>query len=515
MSESQRALETQRRPAPPKALVASPAVKAEPKKGPVRRSSARKGQGRAPANPAIRLANGLLTVLAILMMVVGAAAIWYDDQLARPGPLKEARPFVVRKGEGARDIAHRLEKEGIVTNAYVFVAHYVSRTVAAWFGGKPLQIKAGDYEFPPEASITDIAEVLDDGKSVLARVRVPEGLTSFAIVEQLRKDRYLAGEIAVIPAEGTLLPETYKFGRGMQRQAFLEMLHAEQRKVLDEAWPKRKADLPLKSPEEALILASIVERETGRNDDPADIASVFVNRLKRAMPLQSDPTILYGMFGGQVQWARPIQKTEIAQRTEHNTYQIKGLPPTPICNPSRASILATLQPSTTNYLYFVAGGNGTSVFSETLDQHNAAVAKWRKIEKDIRARQAEAAKTEAAKSDPVKPVQPAAASPPVAPATAAQPAPSPVQTALPPSTSTRAVVRAAPPPGQAAAPASPVSPVAPASPVSPVAPAQPVATAGASSADPAAAQAGTAAASPPAAAAGTSEVPLPVRKPKR
>ena len=192
-----------------------------------------------------------------------------------------------------------------------------------------------------------------------------------------------------MPPEGTLLPETFVLQRGANRQGILDMMAAEQRKLLDRLWETRKADLPLKTAADAIVLASIVEKETGRNDERERVAAVFVNRLKRNMRLQSDPTILYGIFGGKVVWGKPILRSEISQRTQHNTYQIDGLPPTPICNPGRAAIEAVLNPADTKELYFVADGNGGHTFSETLKEHNAGVQRWRSVEKEMKARQGE------------------------------------------------------------------------------------------------------------------------------
>jgi UPF0755 protein len=295
----------------------------------------------------------------------------------------------VRKGEGAHDIARRLEAEGIISSQHVFVAHYVARGLAGWAGGKSLQLKAGEYELQAGTSMRQVAEILGEGKSLLYRVTIPEGLTSHQIVERLKADPNLTGDVTAVPSEGTLLPDTYRFSRGMTRQGLMELMQEERRKMLEKAWANRQPDLPLSTPEEAVILASIVERETGRNDERSRIAAVFVNRLRQGIRLQSDPTILYGLFSGQVAWGRPIYKNEIQQKTAHNTYQIDGLPPTPICNPGRVAIEATLNPAKTSDLYFVADGAGGHVFSQTLKDHNAAVVNWRKVEKDIRARSSE------------------------------------------------------------------------------------------------------------------------------
>jgi UPF0755 protein len=279
------------------------------------------------------------------------------------------------------------------------------------------------------ASIRQVIDLLSEGRTISYKVTIPEGLTSHQIVERLKADANLSGEIAAVPAEGSLLPETFMVERGTARQAIVDRMHAEARKLAEKAWAQRKKDLPLKSLEEAIILASIVEKETGRSDERERVAAVFVNRLKANMRLQSDPTILYGLGAGKTVWSRPIQKNEIMQKTAHNTYQIDGLPPTPICNPGRASIEAVLNPADTKELFFVADGTGRHVFAETAKEHSANVLKWRAVEKDIKGK---AAAPLSAGDTPTTGAAPAEA----------QPKPK-----------TRAVIRTAPPPAKKAKPA--------------------------------------------------------------
>jgi UPF0755 protein len=344
----------------------------------------------------LRAINGLMTFCVVLLAGIGTGAVWLDREFAKPGPLAETKLFVVRRGEGARDIAQRLESEGVVTSQHIFVAYYVARSTLAMFGQPPLQLKAGDYQFEPNQSIREVANEMAEGRSVLASVTIPEGLTSYQVVERIKADPGLTGQIANIPPEGSLMPDTYKVPRGAPRTAAIDLMQQESRKFLEKAWAERAENLPFKTPDEALIMASIVEKETGKRDERERVAAVFINRLRQGMRLQSDPTILYGLFGGQVSWGKPIQRNEIQSRTAHNTYQINGLPPTPICNPGRASILATLRPADTRDLYFVADGQGGHIFSETLRDHNSAVTTWRKVEKDIRAKQADAQQRAAA-----------------------------------------------------------------------------------------------------------------------
>jgi UPF0755 protein len=209
---------------------------------------------------------------------------------------------------------------------------------------------------------------------------VPEGLTSEQIVARLLENDGLAGQIKEIPHEGTLLPETYKFTRGMTREQIIQRMQQAHRRVLQEVWERRMQDLPVKTPEQLVTLASIVEKETGRPDERTRVAAVFVNRLKKRMRLQSDPTIIYGLTGGKGSLGRPLVKSEIEQPTPYNTYVVDGLPPGPIANPGRASLEAAANPARTKELYFVADGNGGHVFSENYAEHQKNVARLRGIE---------------------------------------------------------------------------------------------------------------------------------------
>jgi UPF0755 protein len=400
-------------------LTRSPAEALEPTRGPLRPSGPRRRRAARGLSPFFRILNTLLTLTAVGLGVFGIGAYWISTELNRDGPLKEARNFVVPRGEGAHDIAKRLETDGVITSQQMFVTHYITRYVMSWVGGQTLQIKAGEYDIPPGASLKLVSEILGEGRSTLQRVTIPEGLTSTQIVARLRADANLTGEITAIPAEGTLLPDTYKYSRGMTRQQAIELMQAEQRKLVERLWAARQPDLPVKTIEEAITLASIVEKETGSKDERDKVAAVFVNRLRQNIRLQSDPTILYGLFLGEVAWGRPIYKSEIQQKTAHNTYQIDGLPPTPICNPGKSALEATLNPAKTNDMYFVANGQGGHVFTQNLKDHNAAVATWRKVEQDIRAKQAAAAAAGTAKAAPKTPVSSAAA---VAPAPDSTPA---------------------------------------------------------------------------------------------
>ena len=280
------------------------------------------------------------------------------------------------------------------------MAGYYIAKATSWRDTRRLQqLKAGSYEIPERASIRSVIDILAEGRTVTHRVTIPEGLTSHQIVERLRADPNLTGEITEVPPEGSLLPETLILQRGAPRQAVIDSLRAEMRKLMEKLWAQRQKDLPFKTWEEAIILASIVEKETGRNDERERVAAVFINRLRQNMRLQSDPTILYGISAGKTVWNRPILRSEIVQKTSHNTYQIDGLPPTPICNPGRAAIEAVLNPASTKDLYFVADGNGGHVFAETLKEHNANVQKWRAIERERENKEKESADKDGKDSD--------------------------------------------------------------------------------------------------------------------
>jgi UPF0755 protein len=401
-----------RRPADPHytsrtsgALARSPSEQLEPTR-PLARSRPKRQyryRAREPGRSSglFRLVSGVFTLSLLLMAIIGGVALALHSWVNAPGPLAASKAVVVPKGEGIHDIATRLERDGVITDRRLFIAGYLMAKATAW-GDKTRspQLKAGDYLIPEAASIRNVIDILSEGKTISHRVTIPEGLTSQQIVERLRADASLTGEVSDVPPEGALLPETFIIPRGTQRQAVLDNMRLESRKLMEKLWDQRQKGLPFKTWEEAVVLASIVEKETGRNDERERVAAVFLNRLRQNMRLQSDPTILYGLSAGKTVWNRPIQKNEIAQKTAHNTYQIDGLPPTPICNPGRASIEAVLNPASNKDLYFVADGNGGHIFAETLKDHNANVQKWRVIEKEREKEREKAAKAVAPGAPP-------------------------------------------------------------------------------------------------------------------
>ncbi len=340
--------------------------------------------------PVVRFLNNVMTLL--FLGVIGLAILFYfvKSQFDQPGPLGYATVVVIPKGEGVREIASRLERDGIIGDQRIFVA-----SVVVYFQAQS-KLKAGEYAIKKHASMREVLDTLVEGKAILHTVSIPEGLTSYQVVERLNEHPELTGRINLIPSEGSLLPDTYRFARATDREELIARMQSEQRKFMAKIWPKRATGLPFKTPEDAVNLASIVEREAGKADERPRVAAVFVNRLHKNMKLQSDPTIIYGLSGGKGTLGRPILRTEIQQMTPYNTYTMKGLPPTPIANPGRAALEAVLRPAKTGDLYFVADGTGGHTFSETYDDHKKGVGEWRIIEKELRAKQ-EAAKVEAEK----------------------------------------------------------------------------------------------------------------------
>ena len=370
----------------------SPAEMLEPSRAPAPPQRSSLALSSSPVGTFIRVGSGVLTVLLVIMLAMAGVGALIYHQFERPGPLSVSRVIAIPKGEGRIEIATRLEDEGVISNRWTFIASYLLKNA---FGEKTGDLKAGEYEFKKNTSMADVLEILTRGRAILSKLTIPEGLTSLQIVERLRGEPELTGEITEIPPEGSLLPDTYRFSRGIDRQELLERMKIEMQRFLAAAWEKRQPDLPIKTPEEAVTFASIVEKETGRADERDRVAGVFINRLRKGMKLQSDPTVIYGIAGGQGSLGRSLTRSDLDQKTAHNTYQINGLPPTPICNPGRPAIEATLNPATTTDLFFVADGTGGHVFSETLKGHNAAVSNWRKIERQMRARREAEAKAAA------------------------------------------------------------------------------------------------------------------------
>ncbi len=351
-------------------------------------------KGRKPKRqrqrPLIALMNAAFTALFVGMIGLVGAFYYAKMQFDSAGPLAHDTVITIPRGEGVNAIASRLEREGIIHDRRIFMA-------AVLYFSAQAKLKAGDYAIGSGATMRSVLDTLIEGDAILYQVTIPEGWTSLQVVERLRSTDELTGEIAEVPAEGSLMPDTYRFARNTPRSDIIARMRAAQDEFVEKVWPTRDADLPIQTKEEALILASIVEKETGVADERSKVAGVFINRLRKGMRLQSDPTIIYGLVGGKGSLGRPIYRSEIVKETPYNTYVIRGLPPTPIANPGRAAIEAVLRPAETEALYFVADGTGGHAFAETLAEHNRNVAEWRRIEAQMRAEQ-EAAEAEAAQA---------------------------------------------------------------------------------------------------------------------
>ncbi|MBT7642257.1 MAG: endolytic transglycosylase MltG [Rhodobiaceae bacterium] len=332
-----------------------------------------KRSSRLALQPIVLILNRFRAVFlpaALLAMMVLIAVL---GLIFMSGPQTQAKQIELLRGSTLRAVTVKLDEQGLLRSAFLF-------RVYARLRGQATALKAGEFSIPAGANMHVVLKILTRGEVMLHAITLAEGLTSQNIVAQLRGLDLLKGEVA-IPPEGSLLPETYKVPRGMSRAKLLEKMTRAQTSVIDALWPKRQLGLPIKSKQEAIILASIVERETAVASERPLVAAVFVNRLKKNMRLQSDPTIIYGLVGGQGKLGRPIRRSEIRRHTAYNTYRIKGLPPTPIANPGRAALAAVLNPAASQALYFVADGTGGHVFSKTLAEHNRNVRRWRQIEK--------------------------------------------------------------------------------------------------------------------------------------
>ncbi len=373
------------------------------------------------------LANVLTLALLALLGAFGAV-LYAQRSFYGPGPLTEPICFRVEPGARLAAVSERLREKGAITNPTLF-------RVGARYTDRADRLRFGAYVIPPGASMDAILDLLTEGRgqscgsevvlrigvtradyvvrtldletgrfverlthpltepdlpedfrTALAepdarfRVTLAEGVTSWQVWDALQKAEFLSGALAEVPAEGWLAPETYEVRRGAERSALVAEMRARQEAILAAAWERRRAALPLASPEEALILASIIEKETGLAHERRTIAGVLVNRLRRGMPLQTDPTVIYGLTEGRGTLGRGLRRSELERPTPWNTYVITGLPPTPIANPGRASIEAAVDPEETPYLYFVADGSGGHLFATTLAEHNRNVARWRQIE---------------------------------------------------------------------------------------------------------------------------------------
>lgn len=373
------------------------------------------------------IASNALTLFVVILIAAGGGVAWSKRQYTQPGPLTDAICLRVEPGSSMKRVSGDLNELGAVTSPTIF-------RIGADYEERSENLKYGSYLIPPNSSMQEIAAIVASGgrstcgrevnfrigvttaevivreldpasnsyeellrftpgeevpaeyaeasaaQDVRFRVTLAEGVTSWQVVEELKSADFMEGEIAEIPPEGLLAPESYDVERGADRSELITEMRAKQEATLAELWEAREDSLPYASAEEALIMASIVEKETGVSEERPRVASVFVNRLDQGMRLQTDPTVIYGITEGKAPLGRGLRQSELRGETPYNTYVIDGLPPTPIANPGRLSIEAALNPEKTSYLFFVADGTGGHAFAETLQEHNENVARWREIE---------------------------------------------------------------------------------------------------------------------------------------
>jgi UPF0755 protein len=320
------------------------------------------------------------------VVAVSAGVLWVNNEINRAGPAPAEATFVVARGASVSSIGRDLQRSGIIRDARIFRAAHLLHARRA-------TLQAGEYKFPASASMRDVVRTLADGGAVQHAITFPEGVTVADVMRILRESAVLSGEMPEPPPEGSLLPETYHVQRGMTRAALLAQMREKRDAALAEIWASRAENLPVRTPEELVILASVIERETGVGAERPLVSAVIVNRLRRPMRLEMDSTIIYGVcvrYPGRCRDGRlvdergeprVIRQSEIALDTGYNTYRIDGLPPTPIANPGRAALEAAADPAESDALFFVADGSGGHEFTSTLAAHEAAVARWRAIER--------------------------------------------------------------------------------------------------------------------------------------
>lgn len=322
-----------------------------------------------------RLLIALLVIVIGLVLLAGAAGgLFYyaKTEFEAPGQ-NEEEIYTLEKGRGLNQIASELEQKNVIEHSLLFRAGVLYHQAQG-------DLKAGEYAIPASASMADIMELLRAGKSILYKITIPEGLTSVQAMRLVAADETLQGDLGDIPEEGMLLPETYLFQRGTTRVELVARMMAAKEDLLAKLWATRAENIPLKTPYEALILASIVEKETGLAEERPLVAAAFTNRLRRGMRLESDPTIIYGLTQGEP-LGRGLRVSELKKVTPYNTYEVDGLPPTPIANAGRDALAAVLNPPDSKVLFFVADGSGGHVFAKTYREHRRNVAQWRKVER--------------------------------------------------------------------------------------------------------------------------------------
>lgn len=320
---------------------------------------------------------GMTGIACLALVLLAAGWLHVRSAFDRPGPLRDDRTVVLPEGLGAWAIADRLAEAGVVGDAALFAA-------GVWLEGRERALRAGEYAFEALVTPRGVMEKLVAGATVARRLTIAEGLTSAEIVARVNAAPGLVGAVATPPEEGTLLPETYHYALGDRRAGLVARMRDDMTRALDALWRGRDPAVGLDSAYQALVLASIVEKETGVADERPMVAAVFLNRLRKGMRLQSDPTVIYALTAGKAPLGRPLSRPDLAVDDPYNTYRHGGLPPGPIANPGRSAIAAVLHPADTDALYFVADGSGGHAFAATLDEHNRNVARWRARERRAR-----------------------------------------------------------------------------------------------------------------------------------
>lgn len=330
-----------------------------------------------------------------VILISGSSVFSYYSLLYEQNELEEPFHFIVDKGESLNHIAVRLKENNVINSISVL-------KVASRLARKSTSIRAGEYKLPAKASAKEILDILVSGQLVVRRITIPEGKTSQQIFDMLLQTSGLTEDLGVPPENGTLLPETYTFSYGIPRSVIVDRMKEAARKTIDELWETRKPELPYRTKQEALVMASIVEKETSIPEERPRIAGVFVNRLRQGMRLQTDPTVIYAVTNGTMELKRKLTIDDLRFQHPFNTYTNKGLPPAPICNPGRDAIYAALNPVETNELYFVADGTGGHAFSKTFTGHQQNISAWKKVkaEKKAQRRMGGAKKERSVKSAP-------------------------------------------------------------------------------------------------------------------
>jgi len=314
----------------------------------------------------------------IVLSLMGGSVLSTYKQFVAEGPLQVRSEILIQPGESLRKIAQKLYDESVIESPTVF-------EIGLRAMGQGLDIKAGEYSIPRHASMKMVAHILTSGQTYVRRLVIPEGLTSAQVIATMDNAKGLMGQVIQTPKNGTLLPDTYHYSYGDTKEGMLSRMKNAMTTTLDELWAGRDTSISLKNKKEALVMASIVEKETSIDKERAHIASVFYNRIKKGIRLQSDPTVIYAVTDGQVDQKKRVLYEDLKFKSPYNTYVVYGLPPQPIANPGRASLYAVLHPMKTNDLYFVADGKGGHVFSETYSEHRKNVKNWRQVSKKVKA----------------------------------------------------------------------------------------------------------------------------------